>query len=171
MSSWVSIRCPRNPAHDSAENRFLVNDLLADAVNLLDHDRLETWVDCFTENAVYRILSRENTELNLPLPLLQCENKNMIRDRVLSLRKANVTNLHRDRHVAGPAKLSLGKDELITAESSYALYQSTFEGMSRLFSVGAYRDRIGIEQGEALFVERTVIVDMFSVPTMLSTPI
>jgi anthranilate 1,2-dioxygenase small subunit len=155
----------------SAENRFLVNDLLADAVNLLDHDRLETWVDCFTENAVYRILSRENTELNLPLPLFQCENKNMIRDRVLSLRKANVTNLHRDRHVAGPAKLSLGKDELITAESSYALYQSTFEGMSRLFSVGAYRDRIGIEQGKALFVERTVIVDMFSVPTMLSTPI
>jgi anthranilate 1,2-dioxygenase small subunit len=148
-----------------------VNDLLADAVNLLDHDRLETWVDCFTENAVYRILSPENTELNLPLPLLQCENKNMIRDRVLSLRKANVTNLHRDRHVAGPAKLSLGKDELITAESSYALYQSTFEGMSRLFSVGAYRDRIGIEQGKALFVERTVIVDMFSVPTMLSTPI
>jgi anthranilate 1,2-dioxygenase small subunit len=155
----------------SAENRFLVNDLLADAVNLLDHDRLETWVDCFTENAVYRILSRENTELNLPLPLFQCENKNMIRDRVLSLRKANVTNLHRDRHVAGPAKLSLGKDELITAESSYALYQSTFEGMSRLFSVGAYRDRIGIEQGKALFVERTVIVDMFSVPTMLSTPL
>jgi anthranilate 1,2-dioxygenase small subunit len=154
-----------------AENRFLVNDLLADAVNLLDHDRLETWVDCFTENAVYRILSRENTELNLPLPLFQCENKNMIRDRVLSLRKANVTNLHRDRHVAGPAKLSLGKDDLITAESSYALYQSTFEGMSRLFSVGAYRDRIGIEQGKALFVERTVIVDMFSVPTMLSTPI
>src|SRR5258708_18609034 len=155
----------------SAENRFLVNDLLADAVNLLDHDRLEAWVDCFTENAVYRILSRENTELNLHLPLFKCENKNMIRDRVLPLRKANVTNLHRDRHVAGPAKLSLGKDELITAESSYALYQSSFEGMSRLFSVGAYRDRIGIEQGKALFVERTVIVDMFAVPTMLSTPI
>jgi anthranilate 1,2-dioxygenase small subunit len=155
----------------SAENRFLVNDLLADSVNLLDHDDLETWVDCFTENAVYKILSRENTELNLPLPLFQCENKNMIRDRVLSLRKANVTNLHRDRHVAGPAKLSLGEGDLIFAESSYALYQSTFEGMSRLFSVGAYRDRISIEQGKALFVERAVVVDMFSVPTMLSTPI
>jgi anthranilate 1,2-dioxygenase small subunit len=155
----------------SADDRFLVNDLLADAVNLLDHDRLESWVDCFTEDAVYRILSRENTELNLPLPLFQCENKNMIRDRVLSLRKANVTNLHRDRHVAGPAKLGSDMGDLITAESSYALYQCTFEGMSRLFSVGAYRDRIRIEQSKALFVERTVIVDMFSVPTMLSTPI
>ena len=40
------------------------------------------------------------------------------------MRQANVTNLHRDRYVAGPAKLSLGKDDLITAESSYALYQS-----------------------------------------------
>jgi 3-phenylpropionate/cinnamic acid dioxygenase small subunit len=79
--------------------------------------------------------------------------------------------LHRDRHVAGPAKLSLGESDLIIAESSYALYQSTFEGMSRLFSVGAYRDRISIEKGKAQFVERAVIVDMFSVPTMLSTPI
>ena len=155
----------------SAENRFLVNDLLADAVNLLDHDKLESWVDCFAENAVYRILSRENTERQLPLPLFQCENKNMIRDRILSLRKANVTNLHRDRHVAGPAKLTSDSGDVVTAESSYALYQSTFEGMSRLFSVGAYRDRISIEQGKALFVERTVIVDMFAVPTMLSTPI
>ena len=155
----------------SAEHRFLVNDLLADAVNLLDHDKLESWVDCFAENAVYRILSRENTERRLPLPLFQCENKNMIRDRILSLRKANVTNLHRDRHVAGPAKLTADSGDVITAESSYALYQSTFEGMSRLFSVGAYRDRISIEQGKALFVERTVIVDMFAVPTMLSTPI
>jgi anthranilate 1,2-dioxygenase small subunit len=155
----------------SAENRLLVNDLLADMVNLLDDDRLETWVDCFAENAVYRILSRENTERNLPLPLFHCENKNMIRDRVLSLRKANVINLHRDRHVTGAAKLGLGKGDLITAESSYALYQTTFEGVSRLFSIGAYRDCISIEEGKALFVERTVIVDMFSVPTMLSTPI
>ncbi len=155
----------------TAESRFLVADLLADAVNLLDRDALESWVDCFAENAVYQILSRENTERNLPLPLFQCESKDQIRDRVLSLRKANVTNLHRDRHIAGPAKLSRDPAGTLTAESSYTLFSSTYEGTSRLFSVGAYRDRITIDNGKALFVERTVIVDMFSVPTMLSTPI
>jgi anthranilate 1,2-dioxygenase small subunit len=155
----------------AAESRFLVTDLLADTVNLLDRDALEAWVECFVENAVYRILSRENTERNLPLPLFQCESKDMIRDRVLSLRRANVTNLHRDRHVVGPARLCLDSTGDVTAESSYALYQTTFEGMSRLFSVGAYRDRIRISHGKALLVERTVIVDMFSIPTMLSTPI
>ena len=155
----------------AVESRFLVTDLMADAVNLLDRDALEDWIECFAEGAVYRILSRENTERNLPLPLFHCESKDMIRDRVLSLRKANVTNLHRDRHVVGPAKLTLDSKGEIAGESSYVLYQSTFEGMSRLFSVGAYHDRIRIAHGKALLVERTVIVDMFSVPTMLSTPI
>jgi len=155
----------------TVESRFLVGDLLADAVNLLDRDDLESWVDCFAERAVYQILSRENTERNLPLPLFQCESKDQIRDRVLSLRKANVTNLHRDRHIVGPAKLTAGTSGTIRSESSYALYSSTFEGTTRLFSVGTYRDQIRIEGGKAVFDERTVIVDMFSVPTMLSTPI
>jgi anthranilate 1,2-dioxygenase small subunit len=155
----------------SMEHRFAVMDLLADAANLLDRDALEEWVECFAEDASYRVLSRENTERGLPLPLLQCENKNMIRDRVLSLRKANVTNPHRDRHLVGPAKLSTQPDGSILAESGYALYQSTYEGSSRLFSVGTYLDRICISGGSARFSERTVIVDMFSVPTMLSTPV
>lgn len=57
----------------SPESRFVVDDLLADAVNRLDRDALETRVDCFAEGAVYQVLSRENTERHLPLPLFQCE--------------------------------------------------------------------------------------------------
>jgi anthranilate 1,2-dioxygenase small subunit len=155
----------------SVEHRFAIMDLLADAANLLDRDALEEWVECFAEDAGYRVLSRENTERGLPLALLQCENKNMIRDRVLSLRKANVTNPHRDRHLVGPAKLSALPDGSVLAESGYALYQSTYQGSSRLFSVGTYLDRICFDGGDARFSERRVVVDMFSVPTMLSTPI
>lgn len=155
----------------SPENYVAAQDLLARAANFLDSDALEEWADCFADDASYRILSRENTERRLPLPLLQCENKNMIRDRVLSLRKANVINPHRDRHLTGQARFGEAEDGCITAESSYAVYQSTLEGTSRLFSVGVYRDTIRIKDGSAQFIERVVIVDMFSVPTMLSTPV
>jgi anthranilate 1,2-dioxygenase small subunit len=155
----------------SADTRFAVHDLLAAAVNLLDRDALEEWTECFTEDAVYRILSRENTQRNLPLPLFRCDNKNMIRDRVLSLRQANVTNPHCDRHIVGPAELRAASDGSILAESSYALYQSTYAGTVSLFSVGLYKDRIRLLESGARFIERTVIVDLFSVPTMLSTPI
>lgn len=155
----------------AADIRFAVGDLLAEAVNLLDEDALERWVECFTEDASYRVLSRENVERGLPLPLFRCDNKNMIRDRVLSLRKANVTNPHRDRHVLGQARLLEDSDGTIRAQSSYALYQTSMEGVTRLFSAGAYRDRIRSENGGVRLLERVVIVDMFSVPTMLSTPI
>ena len=152
------------------EQRLAVLDLLALAGHLLDRDALEDWIECFAEEGIYTVLSRENTERGLPLPLMQCENKNMIRDRILSLRKANVTNPHYDRHVVGPPVLTSQAD-LIRAESSYALYQTTLEGVTRLFSVGAYTDLIRVEGGAARFVERTATIDLFSVPTMLSTPI
>ena len=148
-----------------------VLDLLAEAALRLDADDLENWVDCFADDASYKVLSRENVARNLPLPLFRCDNKGMLRDRVLSLRKANVTNPHRDCHVAGLPRIASGTDGIVTAQSSYALYQTDSEGVSRLFSVGSYHDRIRVTDGRARFVDRTVIVDMFSVPTMLSTPI
>lgn len=155
----------------AAEIRGSVFDLLADAALRLDSDDLENWVECFEETATYNILSRENVARNLPLPLFRCDNKGMLRDRVLSLRKANVTNPHRDCHVAGLPRLALEADGTVSAQSSYALYQTDTEGVSRLFSVGVYQDRIRVANGQAKFINRTVIVEMFSVPTMLSTPI
>jgi anthranilate 1,2-dioxygenase small subunit len=155
----------------SSEQRDAVLELLADVNFCLDSDDLENWVECFEEEATYRVLSRENVARNLPLPLFICENKNMMRDRVLSLRKANVTNPHRDCHVASMPKIRACADGLIEAQSTYALYQTNNEGSSRLFSVGMYKDKIRLKDGGAKFLGRDVVVDMFSVPTMLSTPI
>ena len=155
----------------SFEEYFAITHLLARAVNLLDANRLEEWVDCFAEDGRYYVLSRENHERKLPLKLFQCDNKNMIHDRVLSLRQANVVNIHRDQHVTGQPQLSRNADGTWRADSGYALYTTDQGGISQLFGVGAYQDTIRIAQGQALFVERQVIVDTFSIPNMLSTPI
>jgi anthranilate 1,2-dioxygenase small subunit len=155
----------------SLEHYGPIFDLLADAGLRLDADDLENWVECFEEEATYKVLSRENVVRNLPLPLFRCDSKAMLRDRVLSLRKANVSNPHRDCHVTGLPRITCNDDGSLAAHSSYALYQINNEGAARLFSVGAYVDRIRLSDGKARFLDRTVIVDMFSVPTMLSTPI
>ena len=49
-----------------------VTNLLGRAANLLDAVRLEEWVECFTDDGRYYILSRENYERKLPLRLFQC---------------------------------------------------------------------------------------------------
>lgn len=148
-----------------------ISQLLSRTVNLIDAGRLEEWVDCFADDGRYYVLSRENFERKLPLKLFQCDNKNMMRDRVLSLRQANVVNIHRDQHVTGLPQLTKNADGTWRADSGYALYTTDQGGISSLFGVGAYMDTIRVTDGQALFVERNVIVDTFSIPNMLSTPI
>jgi hypothetical protein len=53
----------------------------------LDEQRLMDWVELFDDNAHYVVLSRENFERNLPVGLIYCENKGMIRDRAFALKE------------------------------------------------------------------------------------
>lgn len=150
---------------------FPIADLMARYANALDENRLDEWVECFEENSRYRVLSRENYVRKLPLALLQLDSKDMMRDRVLSLREANVTNVHRDQHVSGLPTIMPLDNDLWEVTSGYAMYSTDVQGRSTLFGVGSYRDKVRVKEGVATFVERIAIVDTFAIPNMLSTPI
>jgi len=145
-----------------------ITALLAKAANSVDAGDLEGWLDCFEEQSLYHVLSRENFERNLPLTLFQCDNKNMMRDRVLSLREANVVNIHRDQHVTGLPQID---DAVFKVTSGYAVYQTNQEGFSNLFAVGVYHDLVVAKEGGGRFRARRVIVDTFAIQNMLSTPV
>lgn len=151
--------------------REAIADLMADYVHLIDDDRLEDWVDLFVEDCTYKILSRENLRDGLPLELLSCANKNMLRDRVLSLRQANIYNIHRDTHVLSAVRVSDGEDDLYQVRANYAVYQTNQDGETELFSVGAYEDRVVFRDGRPYFKEKIAIADTFAIARMLSTPI
>lgn len=155
----------------SFERYMKVLDLFARYADALDDGRLDDWIDLFEENARYHVLSRENFERRLPLTLLQLDSKDMMRDRVLSLRQANVTNIHRDQHVTGQPLVTPLDGDLVRAVTGYAMYTTNPEGRSELFCVGSYRDVIRLGEHSASFVERLAIADTFAIPNMLSTPI
>ena len=152
--------------------REQINDLLNDYVWYIDTDRLEEWLDFFTDDCTYRIIPRENVEQNLPGVVVLCENKNQLTDRIVSYREANEYNLHYDRHVISNPRIEDGADKnTFRVLSNYAVYQTNLEGESRLFSVGYYDDRIVYENGSPRFREKTVVVDTYSIPTLLATPL
>ena len=144
-------------------------ELLETYGRLLDEDRLEDWVELFIESCRYEIVSRENREQNLPLSLMLCDNKDMLRDRIFSLREANIFNIHRDCHVIG--LVSVTEAARLSATAPYALFQSNQEGDSRLFSVGRYYLDL-VREGERLQIrQQIVVVDTGAIPTLLATPI
>ena len=138
---------------------------------LLDADRLEEWVDLFEEDCYYEIMSRENVRQNLPLSLMLCDNKNMLRDRVMSLRQANIYNIHVDCHVVSLLNVTHSDGGGCEAGANFALFQSNKEGETRLFSAGRYEFKLNrTAQGWRLAAAR-VVVDTGAVLTLLATPI
>ena len=96
----------------------------------------------------------------------------MLRDRITSLRNANEFNLHYDRHVVSSMRVQPPcRDTCGTWQANYAVFQTTLEGQSRLFSVGRYQDQSGSMETPFCSAEKFVVVDTFSVPTLLATPI
>ncbi len=153
------------------EARAAIADLMADYCHFIDDNRLEEWLDFFVEDCVYKILSRENEESSLPLDLMSCLNKNMLRDRVLSLRQANIYNIHTDKHVLGAVRVLGAENGAYRVRANYAAYQTNQDGLTELFGVGTYQDRIVFVGGKPYFKEKIVIADTFGIARMLSTPL
>jgi anthranilate 1,2-dioxygenase small subunit len=156
-----------NPVHVHAA----ATELMHEYAERIDSDRLEEWIELFTDDAQYRVIPRENVEQNLPAPIILSTSKNMLRDRIVSLRSANEFNLHYDRHIVGPPRVRAQGGNLWSVEANYAVFQTTMEGVSKLFSVGRYIDKVRFEGESLLFSDKLVIVDSFSIPTLLATPL
>lgn len=152
------------------EHYFELQMLLDRYARMIDEDRLEEWVELFSPDGRYEIISRENLAQGFALPLMLCENQNQIADRVMSLRKANIYHIHTDRHILSQLHVETTADGWRVG-ANYALFQTNQEGVSTLYSVGRYDDLIGEVDGRLLFVSKRVIVDTGAVPSLLATPI
>jgi anthranilate 1,2-dioxygenase small subunit len=76
-----------------------VERLHARYAHALDDDRLEEWPQFFTDNGRYRVTTAENEERGLPLSVLYADGRAMMRDRIQSLRHANIYEPQHYRHL------------------------------------------------------------------------
>lgn len=163
---------PREPLPDVAPEALrAIEALVHDAARLIDDERFEDWAELFVERGVYKITTRENVDAGLPIAVVFCEGRAMIRDRVLSLRQANVYNPHYDRHLIGNVRVLESADGVHQVHSSYLVMQTTPAGESRIFSCGKMLDRIVFEDGVARFAERIVVADTGAIRNLLATPL
>ena len=152
------------------EDYFRLQRLLDLYARLIDEDRLEEWVELFSADGRYEIVSRENVAQGFALPLMLCENQNQIADRVMSLRKANIYNIHTDRHIISQLHVERSEHGWRVG-ANYVLFQTDQEGVSSLYSVGRYDDLVREVDGRLLFTSKRVIVDTGAIPSLLATPI
>ncbi len=146
-----------------------VENLHARYAHALDDDRLEDWPNFFTEHGVYRIATAENEARGLPLPVVYCEGRAMLRDRVQSLRHANIYEPQRYRHIVSSVLVEKIDEKRAQSIANFLVVRIMENGETMLFASGRYVDRILLK--EMLYEERVVICDSRRFDTLLAIPL
>jgi 3-phenylpropionate/cinnamic acid dioxygenase small subunit len=147
-----------------------VQDLNARYAQAIDDNKLEAWPDFFTEDGRYRVTTAENAECGLPLAMIYATSRAMLRDRVRSLRDANVYEAQRYRHIIG-APLIGAEGGVVEAQTSFIVARVMHTGETTLFATGRYHDRVVVENGVARFAEKAVVLDSRLIDTLLAIPL
>ncbi len=156
---------------DDTALRLGIGELCVAYADCIDDDRIEEWPDFFVDDCRYLITSRDAHEAGLRHGVIYCASKGMLIDRVTAMRRANIFEPHRYRHIIGQPRLGRVEGGIAEARSNFLCVRIMHDGQSRLFATGRYLDRIAVAAEPYRFVERTVVLDSQKIDTLLVIPL
>lgn len=133
----------------------------------IDEGRLEDWVACFTDDALYLAQPRENFDRGLPLATIRCEGRGMLRDRVLAIEKTMVFAPRYVRHIIAAPQLT-GEDTSVTP---FVVHQTLTMKPTQILATGVYRDHWRRVQGQLKLAQRIAVFDSELIPNSLIYPL
>ena len=156
---------------DDLAIRLGVQELIGDYAERIDEDRLEEWPDLFADPCRYLVISRSNHEAGMRQGVMYAATRGMLLDRVFSIRRANLFEPHRYRHVIGPIRLKDVTAGHAVVHSHFIVARIMHDGTTSLFATGRYLDRIDISGTPYRFSERIVVLDSDKIDTLLAIPL
>ncbi len=147
------------------------SQLLADYAACIDADGLEQWPDFFVDDGLYHVTTAFNHSRGLPAGIIHADGKAMMQDRVTSLRRANIYEPQRYRHVISTVRVIQAKENLIETEANFLVVRIMESGKQDLFVCGRYLDRITTADGAARYEKKLVVLDSEKVDTLLAIPL
>ena len=134
-------------------------------------DDIERWPSLFSDEAVYKIVARENYERKLPLATMLCEGRGMLSDRVTSIRRTSVYVPRQTRHLIANIRIVELGDESARTQANFAVFESFDDSSSRVLAVGRYYDVIATSGSALRFEEKICVYDGNVVPGSIIYPL
>lgn len=146
--------------------------LNAEYAAAIDDGRLEDWPGFFTERCLYRVTTRDNYRRGMPAGLIYADSRDMLADRVLSLRKANVYETQSYRHVIGMPRVLPGPAQQgPKVATSFMVMRIDRQGHTGIFASGEYLDVVETHGDVVQLRERDVVCDSSRIDTLLALPL
>jgi anthranilate 1,2-dioxygenase small subunit len=151
--------------------RAELDALYADYAHCLDNDALEEWPNFFVDDCYYRITSAENYDAGLPLGIVYATSKGMLVDRVMALRKANIYEPQRYRHLIGAIKTGAEENGKLAVTANFLVIRTMQDGAMTVFAAGRYVDRVMRDGDRWRFAHKDVVLDSRQIDTLLAIPL
>lgn len=171
MKNELAYSAPTISPMRSLQLRAEIESIHVEYCAVLDANDIDRWPDFFSDEATYRITSRENAALNMPVGLVYCEGKDMIIDRALAVAHSQMFAPRHMLHILGIVRVLEEKEAAIRAQTPFILMQTLVEGPSTIHLCGVYHDTF-MRQGEKLLIsKREVVYDTQILDTALAYPV
>src|ERR1700742_2382001 len=148
-----------------------IHELIAEYCECIDEDRLEAWPELFADPCRYLVISRANHEAGMRQGVMYAATRGMLLDRVFSIRRANLFEPHRYRHVIGPIRLKSVEADTAVVHSHFIVARIMHDGSTAMFATGRYLDRIDTSTASYRFKEPIVVIDSDKIDTLLAIPL
>ena len=137
----------------------------------IDNGNLEAWPDFFDDECTYKITTADNYSLGLEAGVIFANSKGMLRDRVASLREANVYEPHVYRHFLGQPWIVAQDASEVRSETSFFVARIMRDGTTDVYATGRYIDLYRMNGGAPKLRERIVVCDSSRFDTLLALPL
>jgi anthranilate 1,2-dioxygenase small subunit len=152
------------------ELRWAVEEFNYEYADVLDRGEIERWPDFFTDDGIYRLIARDNADSDLPLSLMSCDGKGMLKDRAYAIAHTEMFAPRYTMHHIGQIRVTDFEDRIITAQANYIILETLIDEPTRLLQSGKYYDRFLMQGDTLLLKERRCVYDTVLVPTCIVFP-
>jgi len=153
------------------ELQFAVEQLYTRSAKYLDDGPIEQWAELFTNECAYQIISRPNFESDLPLAIMRCDSKGMLKDRIVAVESTMMYEPRYLRHHITNVMVSEMKDGSCVACANFSVIETLPDELPRILITGHYQDRIVSRDAGLLFAEKYCIYDSDLIPNTIVFPV
>ena len=145
--------------------------LQAAYIRCIDSNALEGWPDFFTDHCLYKVTTAENHRHGFEAGIIYADSKDMLIDRILALRQANIYEKQSYRHILGlPTIVSNGGGEA-ESETPFLVVRIMHDGQTDMFATGVYLDTLRLQGNELKFASRLVVCNSSRIDTLMALPL
>ena len=149
-----------------------VENLVHEWARAIDENRVEAICDLMLPEGRYTVQSRFNADRNLPHALMDAHSAAQLRDRIKSMRLANIYEPQHYRHVISGVQIVGGDEQSLQVRSSFLVVRTLdLDGDMKLFAAGQCEDVVDVTGPQPLFRSRRFKLDSRVVETLMVIPL